>query len=56
MAMASDPLMVMNPYSDLNDLTYPLGSPPARKTPLTNKQRKARAKSKKAKKSRKRNR
>jgi hypothetical protein len=56
MAMASDPLMVMNPYSDLPHLSSRGGSRPERKAVLTNKQRKARAKSKKAKQSRKRNR
>jgi len=56
MAMALDPLAITNPYSDLPKLSSRGGSASVRKAVLTNKQRKARVKSKKAKQSRKRNR
>lgn len=44
-----------NPYEDLPEMSY-LGSNPRRKSQLTKKQKKSRAASKRAKKSRKRNR
>lgn len=55
LGLAATMMDYTNPYADLPEMKYS-GSKPSRKSPMTNKQKKARAASKRAKKARKRGR
>ena len=55
LGLAATMMDYTNPYADLPEMRYS-GSKPSRKTPLTKKQKKARAASKRAKQARKRGR